>query len=79
MLKYCSLRVAAVSMGRGLREQAPPPMRMPMVGPGGIRGPGPPGGVMGGPPPPGSMPQKAPSAIKTNIKAGAQVHPYARQ
>ena len=64
--------VAAVTYGRGLRsQQGPPPL-----------GPPPPQGV-GGPPqmrgmnPMASQP-KAPSSIKTNIKAGAQVHPYNR-
>lgn len=40
----------------------------------------------GGPPGPGNMPpttqamtmSKAPSAIKTNIKSAAQIHPYGR-
>lgn len=45
-----------------------------------------PQGRPGGPPGPGSMPpttqsmtmNKAPSAIKTNIKSAAQIHPYGR-
>jgi len=67
--------VAAVSNGKGLRGipmQTMPP---------GMHGGGPPGMILNRPPisqaasmPPG----KAQSTIKTNIKAGSQVHPYQR-
>lgn len=65
--------VTAVGTGKGLRPG------IPSVMPQGVGGPG-----MG---PRGSTPQmgpaaptlpKAPSAIKTNIKAANQIHPYQR-
>jgi mediator of RNA polymerase II transcription subunit 8 len=65
--------VAAVTHGKGLRG-------IPMQGMTPIGGP--PGMMMNRPPmgqgPPGPIPGKVQSAIKTNIKAGAQVHPYQR-
>ncbi|KAF4522699.1 hypothetical protein B566_EDAN012716 [Ephemera danica] len=77
-----SILVAAVGMGKGLKPpQAPQGI---MGGPPGPqqRGPGslgPPQGPPQGPMPPQMGPMaKAPSAIKTNIKAAAQVHPYSR-
>ena len=66
--------VAAVTSGKGIRPQGQQTGGMAtgsqMSGSGGIR-------------PAGQIPQsqagpKAPSAIKTNIKAGNQVHPYNR-
>ncbi len=66
--------VAAVTHGHKLRGMAMPTM------PGMHGGPPPPGMMMNRPPmsqaPP--MPGKVQSTIKTNIKAGAQVHPYQR-
>lgn len=66
--------VAAVAMGKGLK-----PMGVPGVPGGNV-----PGGMMVAPvgPPvgqPGMMPMgKAPSSIKTNIKAANQMNPYGR-
>ncbi len=69
--------VAAVSYGKGLKPGGIPP-HLAGMRPGGPQPPQPPQ-----PPPPGAMGgpgmAKAPSAIKTNIKAASQVHPYARQ
>lgn len=63
--------VTAVGTGKGLRPGIP--SVMPPGGPGmGPRGPTP----QMGPAAP-SLP-KAPSAIKTNIKAANQIHPYQR-
>ncbi|RZF40804.1 hypothetical protein LSTR_LSTR003314 [Laodelphax striatellus] len=75
--------VAAVALGKGLKMMVPqgvqpnsqnPMMMSPMGRPG-----------SGGPPPqgpmnPGQQPGigKAPSGIKTNIKAASQIHPYGR-
>ena len=70
--------VAAVAHGKGLRgipmQTMPPGMH------GGPHGPHPPGMMMNRPPmsQAGPMPGKVQSTIKTNIKAGAQVHPYQR-
>ena len=71
--------VAAVTGGKGLRgipmQTLPPGMH------GGPHGPPHPPGMMLNRPSMGqtpSMPSKVPSTIKTNIKAGAQVHPYQR-
>lgn len=64
--------VAAVAMGKGLKPQQSVPAGM-MVAPVGT-----PGGPMN-PNPPGMGPMgKAPSSIKTNIKAANQIHPYTR-
>nr|CAD7423775.1 unnamed protein product [Timema monikensis] len=78
--------VAAISMGKGLKVQQPVtagPQGM-MVAPVGRPGAGGPqqqgvGGPMN-PNQPGQMGPmgKAPSAIKTNIKAATQIHPYNR-
>ena len=88
MEKTCEIQdtyqlVAAISHGKGLKPPGPPPgMHMGPMG-GGVRpmppgmGPGGPPGAGGPPPPPGAM-GKAPGAIKTNIKAATQVHPYGR-
>ncbi|XP_059475626.1 mediator of RNA polymerase II transcription subunit 8 [Neocloeon triangulifer] len=73
--------VAAISLGKGLKHTVPPPGMMggpptgPQRGPGALGPPqGPPGGI------PNQMGQmgKTPSAIKTNIKAAGQIHPYNR-
>lgn len=64
--------VTAVGTGKGLRPGIPSVMPPGVGGPGmGPRGPTP----QMGPAP--SLP-KAPSAIKTNIKAANQIHPYQR-
>ncbi|XP_017784155.1 PREDICTED: mediator of RNA polymerase II transcription subunit 8 [Nicrophorus vespilloides] len=71
--------VAAVSMGKGLKmvgnpNGQPGPTGC-MVPPPGRPGSGP------GPMPPSTQPMtmnKAPSAIKTNIKSATQIHPYSR-
>lgn len=69
--------VAAVTFGKGLRGIPTQEMGGPMGMHGGP--PGPPGMMMNRPPMnPGPMPGKVQSTIKTNIKAGAQVHPYQR-
>lgn len=64
--------VAAIALGKGLKTlPGAPPGIMPPVGPGRGQGPGPqvpPMGPMG----------KAPGVIKTNIKSGGAMHPYAR-
>ena len=71
------LLISAVTHGKALRPHTTgggPP------GPSGAgqRG-GPPGGAPGGGPPQPQQPgPKAPSTIKTNIKAASQVHPYQR-
>ncbi|CAB3380028.1 Hypothetical predicted protein [Cloeon dipterum] len=73
------LLVAAISMGKGLKHTVAPGAMMGGPPPGPQRGPGalgppqgPPGGIPGQMGPMG----KAPSAIKTNIKAAGQMHPY---
>lgn len=64
--------VAAIGLGRGLKSSAgAPPNIMAPVGPGRAQGPGPQA------PPMGPM-GKAPGVIKTNIKSGGAMHPYAR-
>jgi len=70
--------VAAVAHGKGLRG-----IPMQTMPPGMHGGPshGPPGMMLNRPQMPGqapTMPGKVQSTIKTNIKAGAQVHPYQR-
>lgn len=65
------LLVSAVTSGKGIR----PPGQQTMIQGSQMSG--------GGPVRPAQVPQsqagpKAPSAIKTNIKAGNQVHPYNR-
>jgi len=74
--------VAAVGMGKGLKTTGTPPNPMApspgMMAPGAV--PGRPGS---GPPMSGSNAgnmtiNKAPSAIKTNIKSATQIHPYGR-
>ncbi|XP_067002972.1 mediator of RNA polymerase II transcription subunit 8 isoform X2 [Anabrus simplex] len=77
--------VAAVGMGKGLKAMVAQPVQSGpqsmMVAPGGRPGGGPqqPGAPMN-PNQPGPMGPmgKAPSTIKTNIKAATQIHPYAR-
>nr|CAI5845320.1 unnamed protein product [Callosobruchus analis] len=77
------LLVAAVGMGKGLK-MGPNPNGQPNPTSGGMMVT--PQGRAGGPPGPGQMPpnsqgmsiNKAPSAIKTNIKSAAQMHPYGR-
>ncbi|PSN47445.1 Mediator of RNA polymerase II transcription subunit 8 [Blattella germanica] len=77
--------VAAVGMGKGLKPMQQPvpsgPQSM-MVAPVGRPGAGPqqPGAGPMNPNQPGQMGPmgKAPSAIKTNIKAASQIHPYGR-
>ncbi|XP_030757031.1 mediator of RNA polymerase II transcription subunit 8 [Sitophilus oryzae] len=76
------LLVAAVGMGKGLK-MGPNPNGQPNSTSGGMMvAPGRPGGPPGqGPIPPSSQAMsmsKAPSAIKTNIKSAAQMHPYNR-
>jgi len=70
--------VAAITFGKGLRNPMP---GMPGMH-GGPQPPGPhPSGMMMNRPPMPQQPQmpgKVQSTIKTNIKAGAQVHPYQR-
>lgn len=78
--------VTAIGMGKGLvpmiqqpAQSGPPGMMVAPVGrPGG--GPQPPGNGPMNPNQPGSMGSigKAPSAIKTNIKAATQIHHYSR-
>lgn len=66
--------VTAVGTGKGLRpgmSMVGPGVGAPGMGP--ARGPAP--GQLGPAPP--TLP-KAPSAIKTNIKAANQIHPYQR-
>ena len=64
--------LAAINHGKGLKSSVPGPGPMvnrnsPVPGPGvSMQGPGP------------SPVNKAPSTIKTNIKAASQVHPYQR-
>lgn len=79
--------VAAVGMGKGLKtmvQQAVPSgpqgMMVAPVGRPGAGGPQQPGSGPMNPNQPGQMGPmgKAPSAIKTNIKAAAQIHPYGR-
>jgi len=73
--------IQAVTHGKSLKQHQPG------QGPAGVQGGGPqhPGGNRGGPggPNQGNAPStsgpKAPSTIKTNIKAATQVHPYHRQ
>ncbi|KAL1513802.1 hypothetical protein ABEB36_003162 [Hypothenemus hampei] len=73
--------VAAVGMGKGLK-MGPSPNGQPTSGGMMVAPPGRPGG----PPGQGQLPpstqamsmSKAPSAIKTNIKSAAQMHPYGR-
>ncbi|KAF7996410.1 hypothetical protein HCN44_002042 [Aphidius gifuensis] len=75
--------VAAVGMGKGLKSDSVQMVQSGNVGPGGMMvgrpgsqpGPGGPGPM--GNPQMGQM-GKAPSAIKTNIKAASQIHPYGR-
>ena len=73
LLYYLISILAAVTHGKGLRG-------IPMQG----MPPGMHGGPSSGPHPSGIMvrpmnqPGKVQSTIKTNIKAGAQVHPYQR-
>ncbi|KAJ8929256.1 hypothetical protein NQ314_018073 [Rhamnusium bicolor] len=75
--------VAAVGMGKGLKL-GPNPNGQPNPTSGGMMVA--PQGRTGGPPGQGQIPpstqamtmNKAPSAIKTNIKSAAQMHPYGR-
>lgn len=70
--------VAAVAMGKGVKPLVP--QNQQPGGPGGmmVAPGGQPGGPMG-PNQPGMGPMgKAPSSIKTNIKAANQIHPYGR-
>uniref|UniRef100_A0A1B6BX70 Mediator of RNA polymerase II transcription subunit 8 n=1 Tax=Clastoptera arizonana TaxID=38151 RepID=A0A1B6BX70_9HEMI len=71
--------VAAVAMGKGLKVMVPQGVQ-PNVPQGMMVAPvGPPGGPMNPNQPPQMGPMgKAPSGIKTNIKAATQIHPYGR-
>lgn len=78
------LLVAAVGMGKGLKMgtnpngQANPTSGGMMVGPAQGRPAGPPGQPQIPPSTQTMTMNKAPSAIKTNIKSAAQIHPYNR-
>lgn len=70
--------VAAVSMGKGLKPLGPQGVQQNVPGGMMVAPVGPPGGPMN-PNQPGMGPMgKAPSGIKTNIKAASQIHPYVR-
>lgn len=73
--------VAAVGMGKGLKMGTNPNGQPNQTSGGMMVAPqGRPGGTPGqGPMPPSTQTMnKAPSAIKTNIKSATQIHPYGR-
>jgi mediator of RNA polymerase II transcription subunit 8 len=65
--------MSAISYGHNLRPMTATSMPMPSPTSNSMSRPGGPSNL-----PPGGVPAKAISAIKTNIKAATQVHPYQR-